>query len=192
MIKKMSHDSQIKEFQKTQRQVKANPESWWRDLNRLMLTYIDPAFFAIRDQRGFRDQLFRVMNELYIVFRFNYGSEIAQQFMELVYRFVVNGMNVVNSMYNTEQFVVEVNLNEWYQTADEIAAYLARLNDAWSSKMWIEYIYLYINYILELTRAALERNFEQSESIYRNIESVTEQMGNYMMAGLPEVPQTRR
>lgn len=87
-------------------------------------------------------------------------------------------------MFRTEQYIVEANLNDWYQTTDEIAVFLSRLNDAWSAQVWVEYLYLYINYTLDLTRAIIERDFEQAENLYRKMESVAEQMEYYMLQGL--------
>jgi hypothetical protein len=187
MIERKRNNSVTEEFYRAQRRKETDPKVWWRNLNQLMVSYIDPVFFSIGDEQEFRDRLFRTLNGLYEVFRLNYGSEVAQQFIDLVYRFVVNGMNVVNSMYNTEQFVAEVNLNEWYQTTDEIAVFLSRLNDNWSAQTWVEYLYLYVNYVLELTRAVLEGNYEQSENIYRSMGTVTEQMGDYMTHGLAKI-----
>lgn len=161
----------------------------WEDISDLMSSYIDPMYSNFRNDRELSDQLYLIMREFYETFSYYYGPDNAQRFINHLYRFLVSGMEVVRDMYYTEQFEVEPSLDEWYQAADQLAEFLT-LNEDWRNERWIEYLYLYINYLLELTRAVLRNDRRQVDNIYRNIQSTINRISGYMTSGFIGIGDT--
>lgn len=156
----------------------------WEDISDLMSSYIDPMYSSFQNDRELSDRLSLIMREFYETFANYYGPDNAQRFINHLYRFLVSGMEVVQDMYYTQQFEVETSLNEWYQAADQLAAFLTQINNKWwINERWIEYLYLYINYLLELTRAVLRNDRRQADNIYRNIQSTINRISGYMTSG---------
>lgn len=155
----------------------------WEEISDLMSSYIDPAYSNFQNDQELSDRLNLIIRGFYETFSNYYGPINAQKLIDLLYGFLVSGMEVVRDMYYTEQFEIETRLNEWYQAADLLAAFLTQLNDDWRSERWIEYLYLYIDNILELTRAVLKNNRSQANNIYRTIQSTINKISGYMTSG---------
>lgn len=130
------------------------------------------------------NQLFSIPTELYYAFRIFYGSSISQELLNLMTNFVSNEWRLIDALKEGNRDVVDQSTAGIYQTADEIAALLSRINVYWDQEQWRSLLYQYIRLLIDEMVASMAGEHEREIEIYKRLEETAELIGSYMARGI--------
>lgn len=118
------------------------------------------------------------------VFGVFYGPQLAQEFRNLLANFIQSGWMLIEAMKTGDTEAANDNTVRWYQAADELAAFLARMNVYWDQVQWRGLLHQFIRLNIEQITAALGGDFEREVQIYDSLENIAVLMGSYMARGI--------
>lgn len=113
-----------------------------------------------------------------------YGDKIAGEFEELLRQHLLIAANLVNAAKAGDSRGADEARRKWYQNADQIAAFLARINPYWSGREWKALLY---DHLAMTEREATERlkgQFGADIMQYGQIEDQALKMADVMSMGL--------
>jgi len=113
-----------------------------------------------------------------------YGDEIASQFSNLFTSHLVIAAQLVKaakSGYNNEAAAAE---KKWYENADEIAVFLAKINPYWTKENWKTMLYEHLKMTKSEAVNILTNNYAQSITDYDEIEKQALKMADVMAEGI--------
>ncbi|HML36404.1 MAG TPA: hypothetical protein PKA19_03125 [Bacillota bacterium] len=146
------------------------------------------ALGTLDDSRNLADTTNRLFEALpldfFNMFRVFYGDEIAQQFLNIFSKFISSTWPLLQAFRNNDQAALDSSTVQWYQTADELAVFLARNNIYWNEDQWRSLLYQYIRAYIQGVIAYQNGEYGQEISIYDTIENISNRMGGYMARGI--------
>ena len=113
-----------------------------------------------------------------------YGDEIASKFSVLLTSHLVIAAELVKAAkagYNKEAADAE---KRWYANADEIAAFLSRINPYWSQEDWRTMLYEHLKMTKSEAVNILSNNYAESIAEYDEIENQGLKMADVMAEGI--------
>ncbi len=113
-----------------------------------------------------------------------YRDEISSQFSDLFKSHIVIVAQLVKAAkagYNKESADAE---RRWYENADEIAAFLGKINPYWSQEMWKRMLYEHLAMTKSEAINILTNNYEKSIMEYDEIEKQALKMADIMAEGI--------
>lgn len=122
--------------------------------------------------------------DFFNVFRVFYGDEIAQQFLNIFSKFISSTWPLLQAFKNNDQAALDSSTTQWYQTADDLATFLARNNIYWNEDQWKSLLYQYIRAYIQGLIAYQNGKYGQEITIYDNIENISSRMAGYMARGI--------
>jgi len=131
------------------------------------------------------NQLYSVItNNFYNYFRFFYGPEIAQQFVNLISNYITHFWRLFEALHTNNSEAINSNTSELYRSVDQIASFLASINVYWSEEQWRSFLYQFTRTKIEQALALATKDFDREYQLYRSIEDYAVLMGDYMARGI--------
>ncbi len=115
-----------------------------------------------------------------------YGPHIAEEFLRLLSRHILQIWRLVDAIKSNRQDLVTEITKGLYQGADESAAFLAGINPSWDQTAWGSYFIQYISMLNELILSILQGSYDNEIRIYDRIQNLSILMGIYMARGIIE------
>ncbi len=156
----------------------------WSDMAYWMRNYIISTTFELPNIAVTEEQLNKSSAEFYNAFSSYYGTEIAQEFVNLLLNFIVSGMRLVQGIKNNDQELINTSTVQWYQSADALSVFLARINVFWDNVIWTNFLQQYIKAKIDEMLAITSGNYEQEVAIYNRIQDLALLMGRFMARGI--------
>lgn len=148
---------------------------------RMLITSI---IFDLPDADPVANRLLQNPMDFAKVLRPFYGNNIASQFSNLFRDHLVIASNLVKAAKAGDSETASNAEREWYNNADEIAAFLGNINPYWSKDQWKDMLHRH----LELTKSEavdmLNKDYKSSISRYDEIERQALEMADIMTAGI--------
>lgn len=162
-----------------------NSQSLWLELaywiRSLMIAMLrDPERVEFNYSRLFSG----VIQDFYSYFRSTYGAEIAEQIIKILSEYIINIYKLIDAIKNNNTEAVNQITKDIYETLDELAAFLNRVNIHWDMKHWSNLLYQFNRIIIEQIVAMAGEQFEREIGLVRRISDLTSVIGNYMARGL--------
>lgn len=122
--------------------------------------------------------------DFYNSFKMFYGPEISRQFLNVFSKFLESGLQLINAYKINDASRINSTAIQWYQSADELSAFLAKINIYWSKEQWVHLLYHYIGSVINEIIAIKSGEFENEINIYNNIDNLSDLLGSYMGRGI--------
>lgn len=162
-----------------------NYQRLWTQLATWMRSFIFSTFEESENLPAVTTRLFeKLLLDFYNAFRIFYGVDLSQQFLNALTKFLSNAWQLVNAYKNDDTSLINSSTIQWYQSADELARFLAQVNFYWNEGQWRNLFYQYIRLKIQEIIAIRGGNYEQEIEIYDRIEDLTTIMGSYMARGI--------
>ena len=129
-------------------------------------------------------ELYRIPTEFYNIFKVFYGPLISQQFLKLLSTFVTSARQLIEAMKGGDSEAVNSAAAQMYQTADQLAEFLSRINIYWDEDQWKYLLNQFVKLFIDETVAMLSGNYEQEIIIFNRLDDITDIMGSYMARGI--------
>lgn len=159
-------------------------QKMWLKIALWIRTYIKASIFDTPNLKSTTNYLFILPSEFYPIFSMFYGTEVAQNLVNILLDFIKSAMKVIESMKYGDKVLTGSRITEWYQVADKLSSYLARINIYWDENQWKYFLYQYIKLKVDEIRAIVNGNFEEEIELFERIEDVIFLMSSYMARGI--------
>jgi len=116
--------------------------------------------------------------------RYFYGDEIASQFSDLFTSHLVIAAQLVKAAKAGDNKEATDAEKKWYANADEIAAFLGRINPYWSQENWRSMLYEHLRMTKAEAVNILTNKYEESITDYDEIEKQALKMADVMAEGI--------
>lgn len=137
------------------------------------------------DQTAVGNYLFiRLPAEISNEFRKYYSEAESQQFLSIFSRMIGANWQLTTAYKNRDKTAIDLNTALLYQTADELAAFLAEINQYLSEAQLKTKLYDYAGLRIKDVVALLNGNYESEIKIYEEIKDVVVRLSNYMAMGI--------
>lgn len=152
-------------------------------------TYLRALIYDTRNLNLNTNMINSLPSEVYNLFSIFFGTEIAENMKNLFFQFFQVMMQVAEAMKYGDQISTDARIIKWYQVADEISSYLARINVYWDENQWKYLIYEYIKLKTGEINAIIQGDDEAERELYDLVENVNFLMSNYMARGMIRAAQ---
>lgn len=128
----------------------------WIDTAHWVRSFYHTVFGNLPEQRSIGTRLFvGLPMDLYNEFKKYFNEEEAQEFKDIVSRFITINWQLANSYKSKDHISIDFTAAEYYRIAEEFAAFLARVNKYYDENqlkaLFNDHIKLKINEIIALT-----------------------------------------
>ncbi|WP_251862221.1 LysM peptidoglycan-binding domain-containing protein [Clostridium sp. Marseille-Q2269] len=113
-----------------------------------------------------------------------YGDDIAAEFSRLLTEHLTIAAEIVRASKAGNNNAAEEAERRWYQNADEIAELLARINPNWNENDWKTMLHEHLELVKAQAVAILTSDYENSISIYDEMEAQALEMADMMSEGI--------
>ena len=151
---------------------------WLRDYFESVLT--NKPNQAVAESRVFGE----LPMEFYEEFSKYFSPEDSQKFLNLLARQVNLNLDLINAYKNNDPAAIDASTVQWYQSADEMATFLAGINPHWDKEKINELLDDYIKFKIQEIIAFLLGNYEQEAKIFDEILNKAVEMAAYMSTGM--------
>jgi len=125
-----------------------------------------------------------VIREFYILFEFYYGTQLAQQFMNLLTNFTTGIWRLAESLKNNNAEQVNAYTVQLYQSSDDLAKFLAQINLFYEESRWKSFFDRAVNLAIDEATALLANDFAREVDASSSMADLVSLMGNYMARGI--------
>lgn len=136
------------------------------------------------DQRSIEERMLETADEINDVFADHLPVAVTRQLRELLMEHVELAADMIQTLKSDEQENYDEKIRAWYENANQIASLLARQNAYFDNRKTRNML---LNH-LDLTRQSMEQQtagrFGQSIDTFRDLESQTRAMADYLSTGL--------
>ena len=113
-----------------------------------------------------------------------YGEKLAFELAQLFIDHLVIAAELVKAAKAGDEAAAAAAEKRWYANADEIAAFLGRINPYWSEENWRMMLYEHLSLTKSEAVAMLTAKFEVGIEVYDEIELQALMMADVMAAGI--------
>jgi len=162
-----------------------NYQRLWANLALWIRSVMRSTVFNTPDLQTNVNQLFnKVPQDFYNAFWLFYGQEISQYFLNYITRFIASALQLINAYRDNDIETINTSTSQWYQSADDLATFLASINIYWDANQWRSLLYQYIKLEIEEIIAFQNENYEQEIEIFNSKQDHSDLMGSYMARGI--------
>lgn len=137
------------------------------------------------DQTAVGNYLFiQLPTEVSGEFRKYYSEAESKQFMNIISRMIGVNWQLATAYKNKDKTATDLNTAQLYQAADELAAFLAGINQYTNEAQLKTMLHDYVSLRIKDVVALLNGNYEQEIKIYEEIENVVVRLSNYIAMGI--------
>ncbi|MGN0468189.1 MAG: acetylglutamate kinase [Acutalibacteraceae bacterium] len=123
-------------------------------------------------------------NDFAVLFERFYGKAKANEFRKLFTEHLTIAAELVNSAKNNQKDKVLSARKKWYENAEAIAEFLARINPFWSVKKWTQMLNTHLELTEKEVLLRLAGKYQEDINNFNTIENSAMLMADYMSDGI--------
>jgi hypothetical protein len=156
---------------------------WEQHVTWTRLTLISMVF-GLPDEDIVTTRLLRNPGDFAKVLAPLYGEQIASAFSDLLKSHLVIAAQLVKAAKAGDNNTAASAEKRWYENADEMAAFLARINPYWSEAEWQKMLHEHLALTKLEAIDLLTKNYPESITLYDEIERQAMMMADLMARGI--------
>lgn len=162
-----------------------NFQQLWIELVVWMRDYFKSTLENHPNQAAVENRLFGDLPmDFYTEFSKYFSPDIAQQFLNYLTKLININIDLVNAYKTSDDAALDAYTKQWYQTADELAAFLARINPYWNKEKISGFLDDYIKFKIQEIIAFLNGNYELETRIFDDLENKAIEFAAYLSTGM--------
>ena len=168
-----------------------NIQKLWTEIVHWMRSFIHSVLENRPDQSAIGTRLFlKLPTDLYNEFRKYFSEEESKQFLDITSRLISANWPLLIAYKNNDKTAIDLSTAQWYQIADELAAFLARVNKYFNENQLKTLLHDYINLKIKEIIAFVHGDYGMETEIYDEIEDKVIQIASYMAMGIIAMRRT--
>lgn len=156
----------------------------WAQLSVFMRAYINTAIDHSPRAEYNAERLLEMSGDFRNTILLFYGPELADNFNGLFTAFIARPTNIIEGFLSNNQEFVNQSVRNWYNDADQLANFFAKINLYWDEYQWRNLLYQYIQLKLQMITSLISKDYQREIRIYDRVFDLTTTMGSYMARGL--------
>ncbi|MBN7773458.1 hypothetical protein [Clostridium aminobutyricum] len=156
----------------------------WRDFATWIHTYLASVFAGFGNQDSIEVKLKDVITKFGIILSTVFGGQIGEQYNNLIFNLLNTFKSLVDAQIRGDVNAVNEYATQLYENADQIAAFLARINPYWEENEWKTLLYQLNKLIIEDSTRVLNKEYAQSIEVFDRLLNLTSIMGDYYSKGI--------
>ncbi|MDD4003223.1 MAG: acetylglutamate kinase [Clostridia bacterium] len=113
-----------------------------------------------------------------------YDKSVADRFIKLFTDHLLIAADLVNAAKAGDSKSAEMARIRWYDNADDIAGFFAKINPFWSERQWQQMLYEHLELTEEEAAQRLAGNYQRDIELFDDIEEQALHMADVMTRGL--------
>ncbi|MGQ7280419.1 acetylglutamate kinase [Brevibacillus thermoruber] len=113
-----------------------------------------------------------------------YGKAIAARFGDLLRRHLTIAAELVQALKTGNTTAAADAQKRWFANADDIAAFLGRINPYWSTEEWRDMLYEHLRLLSSEVAARIAGNYVENIALSDRIEAQALKMADVMTIGI--------
>lgn len=146
-------------------------------------SFIISTAHNLGDLKPVTDRLLQNPGDFADVFMMFYDNKTASIFQELFTQHLMIASDLVNAAKKNDTKAAQDARVKWYKNADEISAFLAKINPYWNENTWRDFLYSHLQMTEEQATLRLAGKYAEDVKIYDSIENEALKMADYMFYG---------
>lgn len=159
-------------------------QNMWNKLSHWFSLYVNAFIYDTPNLKTVSNTLTSLPWEVYNLFNIFYGPIVAEEFKDIIFSFFKTGMEVTESIKYGDDVLRNSRMIKWYQTADKLATFLARINVYWDANQWQHMLYEYIKIKADGISAIKDGDYEKELELYKELENINALLATYMARGI--------
>ncbi|HWQ77621.1 MAG TPA: hypothetical protein VN381_02335 [Anaerovoracaceae bacterium] len=157
----------------------------WIELILWMRNFFHSALENLPDLATVTARVFQQMpQDFFNEFSKYFGPEESQRFLNLFSRLVAINWQLVNAYKENNQAAIDESTVLWYRAADEIADFLAGVNQYWDEDEIRTVLHKYIQLKIAEIIAFLNNDYDQELQIFNELEGLVTRMAASLAMGI--------
>ena len=156
----------------------------WTELGIWARSYMVSTITGFSNLAAISNRLYRIPKELGEMFEPYFGMEISEQFQQLLLLYVVHVQTLISAINSRDQQAADAAAVMLYNSSDDIADFLARVNPYWNKSQWQSFFNRLNEMIILEMIAILSGEYEKELDIRDRIFRHSLIMGDYMASGV--------
>ncbi len=153
----------------------------WLDNIHWFRNFSHSSLRNIPDQTAIEEQLFQKLpQDIYNEFSKYFSAAEAQEFLNYYSKFIMNNWQTVIAYKNNDEAAINFSIDQWHQTADELADFLSSLDSHLSADKWRTLFRNYIDLKIKEITAFLAGNYDLETKIYDKLEDTVSKIASNM------------
>lgn len=141
---------------------------------------------SLPDEEATTARLLRNADDFAAVLRPLYGPAIASGFAELLKTHLTIAAELVKALKAGNTAAAEDARKRWFMNADDIAAFLARINPFWSEAEWRNMLREHLRLLSNEVATRLAGNYEENVATSDRIQAQALEMADVMTRGIAQ------
>jgi hypothetical protein len=113
-----------------------------------------------------------------------YGNELASEFNRLLTEHLVVAADLVKAAKAGDDRKAAEAERKWYKNADDIAAFLGRINPYWSEEEWRRMLYEHLGLVKDEAVTILNKDYQANIDVFDMIEAQALEMADTLSRGI--------
>jgi len=156
----------------------------WMEIFQWIRSYFRSVLENHQDQSAIATYVFQKLPVyVYNVFRKYLSEEEAKQLFDLIARMTSTIWQLVTAFKNNDKIAMNLSVTQWYEIADEIAAFFSRVNEYLNKDQLKALLYDYFNLTIQDLSAYFNGNYDQDIEIYNKTADKVSQIAAYIAMG---------
>lgn len=156
----------------------------WRDFATWIHTYLASVFAGFGNQDSIEVKLKEVVTKFGIILSTIFGGQIGEQYNNLILNLINTFKALVNAQISGDANAVNEYSTQLYENADQIAAFLSKINPYWDENEWKTLLYQLNKLIIEDSTRFLNQEYTQTIETFDKLLNLTSLMGDYYSKGI--------
>lgn len=156
----------------------------WADHTAWTRMAIQANVFNTPDRAFTTTRLLRNAYDMAAALRPFYGEQNAASFGALMHEHLALADELVTEAKAGNTTAAAETERKWYQNADDIAAFLSRLNPHWSLEAWKTMLYRHLGLVKEEALAFLNSDYQRAVDLYDTLAPQAYTMADELSAGI--------
>jgi hypothetical protein len=177
------NNNDLNTFTKTQVDIMNYIRVLWEQHSVWTRSAITSLVFDLPNENYVVDRLLQNPVDFYNILEVFYENS-ALEFQELLTEHLVLAADIIVASKEGDEEGAKQAEQLWYENADAIAAFLGSINPYWSNEQWKEMLYNHLDLVKAEAVSMLTGQYEESISIYDDIEIQALGMADVMSQGI--------
>ncbi|WP_312648815.1 hypothetical protein [Aminipila sp.] len=156
----------------------------WRDLATWLRAYLASKHGGLGDIEAIWEKLDELLIKSTNIFSLVFGEQFADQYVTLLSNFNNILDALINAQINGDTNAINEYTKQLYENADQIAAFLSKVNPFWVESEWKNLLYQFNQMTIDQSNTFLNKDFRKNIDIFDRILNLTSTIGDYYSQGI--------
>nr|WP_315021690.1 hypothetical protein [uncultured Aminipila sp.] len=156
----------------------------WRDLATWLRAYLASKHGGLGDIEAIWEKLNELLIKSTNIFSLVFGEQFADQYVNLLSNFNNILDALVDAQIKGDTDAVNEYTKQLYENADQIAAFLSKVNPFWVESEWKNLLYQFNQMTIDQSTTFLNKEYRKNIDIFDRTLNLTSTIGDYYSQGI--------